>query len=1067
MQKVILRKSNQSLPLIGRFFTLVTTWPKTVIVLALIVTSSAGVFIPLLTRNTSIDAFIPPTSPALIYRDKIKEIFGLDDPMVVAVINKGENGVFNPQSLDLIKKLTEAITKVPGIDPERVTSLATENNVVGTNDGMLVEPFYKEAPKTQEGADKILQAVRDFPLFMGSLVAEDGSGILIVAEMLDGADGGKVYEDLMQLLEKTPRQNEEFHVAGAGAASGYLGTYIDRDARRLNPIAGVIIMIILFLAYRTIRGILIPNLIVGGTVVITLGAMAAFGVPFFVITNALPVVLIGMAVADSIHIFSEYYQQMEEDPTATSQQLVFRALSNMWRPITLTSLTTIAGFAGLSLSTNMPPMMYFGIFAGIGVAAAWALTLTILPATLVLLKPKFSPSFSNHLPTRKSGMIRRLMGQLSIVVYHNTGKILGLTGIMVALGVWGALQLKSDDEIIRSFKSTEPIYQADQIIKQLFDGTNYLDVVIETQDVEDLFKLEHLQRIEKLQAFLETLPGVKGTTSVVDYIKQMNRALNEGDPKQYRLPEEGGDLIAQYFLLYSSSGDPTDFQDKIDYDYRLANVRATLNTGRFTKEKVVIDAVEQYIKNEFNTPEIKAIPSGYTAVHYAWLKLLLDNHFISVGVSLLLVILMTALSFRSLAAGLFASVPVAMAVLFIYTLMATFDIWLDIGTSMFAAISIGLGVDFAIHTLDQIKYLSREKGYSLEDTMKALYPSTGRALLFNFMAIFFGFGVLIVSDVTPLIRFGSMVGVGIAVSFIASLTVLPALIKALRPSFVFGPKEAAFKKQMVANSLLLTLIFIGSATVFFNNEAQAQTFPSGLEIAKKINAREDGNEYYRKLTMTLTDRRGKVRIRKTIGYRKYYGLEKRTISFFLSPRNVKGTAFLTFDYSEADRDDDQWLYLPALRKIRRISASNRGDYFLGTDFTYEEIKNETKLAIQDYNYKTLGIKIVNGINLYQLESTPKTAEIAKELGYSRVVSLIDPTIWMTRQADFWDVAGNHLKTIYTKKVKLVQNIWTAHRLEAFNHKTGHRTLFEISEVDYQKEVPDKVFTQRTLRRGLK
>ena len=160
------------------------------------------------------------------------------------------------------------------------------------------------------------------------------------------------------------------------------------------------------------------------------------------------------------------------------------------------------------------------------------------------------------------------------------------------------------------------------------------------------------------------------------------------------------------------------------------------------------------------------------------------------------------------------------------------------------------------------------------------------------------------------------------------------------------------------------------------------------------------------------------------------------------------------------------LYLPALRKVRRISASNRGDYFLGTDFTYEEIKNETKLAIQDYNYKTLGTKMVDGINLYLLEATPKTAEIAKILGYSRVVSLVDPTIWMTRKAGFWDIAGNHLKTIYTMEIKQVQNIWTAHRLEAINHKTGHRTLFEISDVDYQTEIPDKYFAQRILSRGI-
>ena len=208
------------------------------------------------------------------------------------------------------------------------------------------------------------------------------------------------------------------------------------------------------------------------------------------------------------------------------------------------------------------------------------------------------------------------------------------------------------------------------------------------------------------------------------------------------------------------------------------------------------------------------------------------------------------------------------------------------------------------------------------------------------------------------------------------------------------------------------------------------------------------------------------RTRETRGFRKYYGEEKRTVIFYLEPRNVKDTAFLTYDYPEAERDDDQWLYLPVMRKVRRISASDRGDYFLGTDLTYEEIKLETRVSMKDYTRKTLGEDEVDGHHCYLVESKPVNEKTAKELGYGRVEQCVDSAIWIVRRATFWDTGGNPLKTSRFSDIRQVQGIWTQHRIEVENHKTGHRTRFLFSAVDYQGGVSDNLFSQIALSRGL-
>ncbi|NOX43236.1 MAG: outer membrane lipoprotein-sorting protein [Gammaproteobacteria bacterium] len=272
----------------------------------------------------------------------------------------------------------------------------------------------------------------------------------------------------------------------------------------------------------------------------------------------------------------------------------------------------------------------------------------------------------------------------------------------------------------------------------------------------------------------------------------------------------------------------------------------------------------------------------------------------------------------------------------------------------------------------------------------------------------------------------------------------------------------------------LALVSIGAVTFALTSisivNAAGAELPAGLQIAERINARDEGQMVSRNLTMEMIDRRGKKRVRETRGFRKYFsgenGEEKRTVIFYLAPKNIKETAFLTFDYPQAKKDDDQWLYLPAMRKVRRISASDRGDYFLGTDFTYEDIKKETKVTIEDYNRKTLREDNIDGHRVYVVESTPVSDEIAEELGYSKVIQWVDAEIWIVRKADFWDVRGNSLKTIHSTEISQVQGIWTTHRLEVVNHKTKHQTVFTFSEVDYQSPVKDSLFTKRTLRRGL-
>ena len=769
-----------------KFFEIVTTMPKTIILLGLMFIGLATTFVPQLYKDTTADAFIAKDNPALIYKNKVKDIFGLADPMVMAVVN--EDGIFNPKTLQLIYDLNSQIENLPNVDIDRVTSLATESNIYGDEEGMIVENFFDPyPPKTQRESDKIKKAIDNFPLYQGSLVSRDGTVTLIVAELIDETQAEQTYKNFMEIATNANLMaGEEIHVAGEGAITGYLGAYIDADAQRLNPMAGIIITLILFVAYRTLRGTILPNVIVVATVASAVGLMAAFGIAFFVVTNALIVILIGIAVADSIHIFSQYYEEYAKHPESDAREIIIRAMGEMWRPITLTTLTTVAGFLGLYLASEMPPFRYLGLFSAIGVVVAWVYSLTLLPAALTLLKVKPSKAYkvSPEGVTEVDGF-GRLMGRLGKKVIANSKLVVFVGLSLMVLGAYGATKVQVNDDRIDTFYEQEPIHIADKIINGKMDGTNNLDIVIETSNPEDLFEPKYLRKIESLQEYMESLPTVGGSTSVVDFVKQMYKSLNGSDSAYYIIPDSK-ELIAQLFLLYSASGKPTDFEEEIDYDYQLANIRVNIDTGLYSENKKVIDTVQLYIDQNFNEKGvIKATLSGRVNLNYNWVGNIGESHFLSVGIALGLVLIMSALVFRSSVAGVFSLIPVMASLLIIYAVMGLSNIWLGIGTSMFASVAIGLGVDFAIHTIDRIKHLFAERSSeSFDETVAELFPSTGRALFFNFLAIGLGFGVLMFSDVVPLFRFGAIVLLAISASFIASMTLLPALIKVTRPSFV-------------------------------------------------------------------------------------------------------------------------------------------------------------------------------------------------------------------------------------------------------------------------------------------
>lgn len=255
------------------------------------------------------------------------------------------------------------------------------------------------------------------------------------------------------------------------------------------------------------------------------------------------------------------------------------------------------------------------------------------------------------------------------------------------------------------------------------------------------------------------------------------------------------------------------------------------------------------------------------------------------------------------------------------------------------------------------------------------------------------------------------------------------------------------------------------ALVLFVTVSTAKAF-TAREIMEKVDARDDGDNMISAVKMTLIDRQGNKRIREMKVFSKDKGVDTWKMQFFLSPADVKDTAFLTYDYNEGSRDDDQWLYLPDLHKTKRIATSDKSSSFMGSDFSYSDM---TRRVLDEWNYKLLKEGKVGEHAVWLIEATPASEVVRDRYGYIKSVLFIRQDIFMGVRAVHWLKEGKKIKYQENKGIKQIDGIWTATELHAKTTKnkvTEHRTVMEYSNIRYNQKLDDTIFTVRHLEKGI-
>ncbi len=739
--------------------------------------------------DSSTDAFIPAKAPVVETNNRIEEQFGSLDALVVSLYDEG--GIINKENLAVIDSLTRKIETLDGV--KQASSITNLKHLKPSEDGVDVVPLFEES------INELEEHIASWPGFYeGTFLSEDRSSASILIQTQLDYNQAELLGSLRAIL--APLDGLQGSILGLPVVTEQIRISLLADLAFLVPIVAALIMLVLYLFLRSFKATLLCLVPLIFSSSLALGIMSIAGITFTMATMLVPVLLLIVGSAYTIHIFSHFFEEYEKVG-------VDAALANVVKkntyPILSAAATTAFGFLA-QLSSPLLPFRTFGLLSFIGVAICAASSLLLLPALIRLV-------YKNPVrrQVRKQATRRGLWAGVGNTIANRYGKAVPIASLLI-LGIVLPLsysQLEEGTNILAFFKDSSTLVQDTRSYNQRMQGSFSLSVMLKPS--EAVLLPGTLRIVEEAITVLEKENQVGGIQSILPFVKRMNQLLGPGEdaresnamepepvfdffsdtsyeiateqlyepsvelaggmgkyeiplnPAEYGLEteEQLASLIAQYLLLYSSSLDAF-INDPLEPDALLITI---LLKDSDTKTLRHLTALIPTLFPQSWSVEI----GGGEAVSLALTDLVTKSQVISLFSSLLAVWLLVLFTFKSAKLATLSLIPCLFALASVFSVMAIFHIKLDIITSLLAALCIGVGVDYAIHLIAAFQRNDQD--------VASVMQTTGKAILANAASVALGFSGLLFSRFVPIVNMGLLFSIAMLSAALSALLILGAI----------------------------------------------------------------------------------------------------------------------------------------------------------------------------------------------------------------------------------------------------------------------------------------------------
>ncbi len=1011
--------------------------------------------------------FFSDENPELLAFEELQATYTKNDNFLF-VLEPADGDAFSTDTLAAVETLTEAAWRIPFAI--RVDSISNFQHSYGIEDDLIVEDLFRGSASmsADERARRGRIALAE-PLLENQLVTSAGSvtAVNVVLQypeksLTEVPEAVEFARELRQQIE-TAHPNIDVSLTGVSMLNNAFSEVGVSDVGTLMPIMfGVILLLTLLILRSAVATIATLGVIVLSTMV-GMGWAGFMGIKLTPISASAPTIILTLAIADSMHILIALRSAMRAG--MSKADAIVDAVRLNFLPVGVTSVTTIIGFLALNFSDS-PPFWHLGNITAVGIAAAWLFSITLLPALISILPYKVK---------QISGDDRgeRVMARIAEFVISKPRRILISLGGATLLLTAFIPTIDFNDQWTQYFdQRVEFRRDTDQALQHF--GMYPIEYSVPAQGSGGISDPEYLANLERLAEFLREQPGVEHVYSFSDIMKRLNKNLHGDDPGFYKIPSARNEA-AQYLLLYELSLPyGLDLNDRVNIDKSATRITATMGDVDSIQVKRMLDSTELWMQE--NLPVwMQAKPTSAQVMFTYIAERNVENMISGTIIAIVAIAIILMFALQSFRLGLLSLIPNGLPIL------ATFGAWAlivgEVGFSVatIASISLGIIVDDTVHLLSKYVRARREDNGSAADAIRYAFKSVGVAIVVNTVILTAGFMVMLTSSFKVNADMGLLTAIAIVFALILDFLFLPALLLLLdrertnkeTTGVPEMTKSIALPRPATAVGLV---VLVGMTLTLFSSNGIAATVETpvrgntdaeriGFEIAARSDRSDRGfGNSEVELEMVLRNAAGKES-RRTLMIMTLEIVDEsvgdKSLVVFDNPNDIKGTALLS--HAHILDPDDQWLFLPALKRVKRISSANKSGPFVGSEFAFEDF---TALELNKYDYKFLREEQVDGITMDVVERTPRY----ENSGYTRQVSWLDQEVYQVRRVEFYDRRGDLLKTLTLNDYRDYDGVWRSQRMEMVNHQTGKSTDFIYGEYQFDVGLDEGDFVKGRLAR---
>lgn len=722
--------------------------------------------------------------PERDYYERVSQQFG-DEKIILLYLQ--DEQLMAPDKLALLQKVIADIGKLPFVD--RVESLFSVPYVKSIDGYLNKDPYLVKLPKDLAAGDEIRKRALQDPFVRNVLLSADGrvmSAAIVLKSGVSGVQDLRITRDINQLIQPLVSHYQKVFAIGYPYVRTAIAQQIQAEQSRLFPFAVGALLIALFLMLRQVVDILAPVMSATVSILWTLGLMGATGIPLNVVTSIVPILLIIVGSTEDIHLLSEFRHAQRRG--LRDQAAIKQMSDRMGRTVLLTFITTYAGFFSVGLS-RIEVLWQFGIIASTGLLFNFIATVVLIPAVLSLA--------GRWQLDGRSRFIRAAPGQLAETYWrglnrHRWGILVVLVACTLAAAL-GVPRIQVNHSTVESLGEGSEVRREVEAVNRNLAGLEDFSIIVESGIQDTFLKARYLEEVEKIQHFIEQQGLARSTTSFTNYLSLLNMAFQEIE----RPVLPASDDVVNELMIFL---DYKHVKAYVSKDY--SRVRILVRHGADSTEELqsFVDTVQQYIDTHLD-PGLRAHITGSSVLTLSATKSMIDGQLKSVLLLLVFFILIISIIFAGLRVGLLAALPNAFPVIVLFGFMGYADIPLNIGTTMAAAIAIGIAVDDTLHFM--LRYNQELKSsHNQVKAMHATLAAESLPMISTSVALIAGFLVFTLSDFQPIVLFGQLSALVIASALLADFVITPLAISSLRLVNLWDLLSAQLRKDLIPRSVL-------------------------------------------------------------------------------------------------------------------------------------------------------------------------------------------------------------------------------------------------------------------------